>query len=90
MWIVQTPAPESAEDCLPSKTTGHAAVGPSATLARALHQYCRDNMAHFKVPRYYIFASEFPLTVTGKIQKFKMVERSIDLLHLRSIPPAHS
>jgi fatty-acyl-CoA synthase len=36
--------------------------------------FCRDGMAHFKVPRYIRFVEEFPMTVTGKLQKFRMRE----------------
>jgi fatty-acyl-CoA synthase len=47
-----------------------------------LRAFCRDRLAHFKVPRYWKFVHEFPLTVTGKVQKFKMREVSIDELGL--------
>jgi fatty-acyl-CoA synthase len=36
--------------------------------------YCRAGMAHFKVPKFIRFVDEFPMTVTGKLQKFKMRE----------------
>lgn len=36
--------------------------------------FCKDNIAHYKIPTYYRFVEEFPMTVTGKIQKFKIVE----------------
>lgn len=36
--------------------------------------YCREGLAHFKTPRYIEFVTEFPMTVTGKLQKFKMRE----------------
>lgn len=36
--------------------------------------YCREGLAHFKVPKYVTFVTEFPMTVTGKLQKFKMRE----------------
>ena len=36
--------------------------------------FCQGRIAHFKVPRYVHVADEFPMTVTGKIQKFKMRE----------------
>ena len=39
-----------------------------------LRDYVRDGMAHFKVPRYVTIVNEFPMTVTGKIQKFKIRE----------------
>ena len=40
----------------------------------AVRDFCRGRLAHFKVPRYVIFVDEFPMTVTGKVQKFKMRE----------------
>jgi fatty-acyl-CoA synthase len=46
--------------------------------------YCRGRLAHFKVPRYVIVVDEFPMTVTGKIQKFKMREVSIERLGLQA------
>src|SRR4029077_2311617 len=43
-----------------------------------LRAFCRERVAHFKVPRYFKFATEFPMTVTGKVQKFKMREQAIE------------
>jgi len=43
--------------------------------AGEIRDYCRGGLAHFKVPRYIRFVDEFPLTVTGKVQKFVMRER---------------
>ena len=42
-----------------------------------IREFCRGQMAHFKVPRYVTFVSEYPMTVTGKVQKFKMREQAI-------------
>lgn len=39
-----------------------------------LREYCRSRIAHFKIPRYIRFVNEFPTTVTGKVQKFRMRE----------------
>jgi fatty-acyl-CoA synthase len=39
-----------------------------------IRQFCKGNIAHFKIPRYIRFVDEFPMTVTGKVQKFKMRE----------------
>jgi len=50
--------------------------GASAT-EEGIKEYCRKRIAHFKVPRYIKFVSGFPLTVTGKVQKFVMREQSI-------------
>jgi fatty-acyl-CoA synthase len=49
-----------------------------------IREFCRGRLAHFKVPRYVLFVDEFPMTVTGKIQKFKMREQSIRVLGLES------
>jgi fatty-acyl-CoA synthase len=43
-----------------------------------LKEYCKGKIAHYKVPRYIKFVDEFPMTVTGKIQKFLMRKQSIE------------
>lgn len=43
-----------------------------------LLSFCRDGLAHFKVPHIVRFVKEFPMTVTGKIQKFRMREMMVD------------
>ncbi len=48
-----------------------------------IRAFCRDQIAHYKVPRYIKFVDEFPMTVTGKIQKFIMRERTIAELGLK-------
>jgi fatty-acyl-CoA synthase len=54
-----------------------------ATLTRdELAAYCSGRIAHFKIPRYVYVTDEFPMTVTGKIQKYRMREISIDVLGL--------
>ena len=40
-----------------------------------IRSYCKDHIAYFKVPRYIRLVKEFPMTVTGKVQKFKMREQ---------------
>ena len=45
--------------------------------------FCKGRIAHYKVPRYIRFCEEFPMTVTGKVQKYKMREISIDELNLQ-------
>jgi len=49
-----------------------------------MRAFCREQLAHFKVPRYWKFAADFPMTVTGKVQKFKMRETAIAELGLAS------
>jgi fatty-acyl-CoA synthase len=48
-----------------------------------LRAWCQGRIASFKVPRYWRFTDEFPMTVTGKVQKFKMREVSIEELGLK-------
>jgi fatty-acyl-CoA synthase len=48
-----------------------------------LKAFCKGRIAHFKVPRYVRFVSEFPMTVTGKIRKVEMREKSIADLGLQ-------
>jgi len=47
-----------------------------------IKEFCRGQIAHYKVPRYIKFVSEFPMTVTGKVQKFVMREQMIEELNL--------
>jgi fatty-acyl-CoA synthase len=44
--------------------------------------FCRGKIAHHKIPRYVKFVEAFPMTVTGKIQKFVMREQSVKELRL--------
>ena len=50
--------------------------------ADEIKDFCKGQIAHFKVPRYIEFVEAFPMTVTGKIQKFKMREETIEKLGL--------
>jgi fatty-acyl-CoA synthase len=42
-----------------------------------IREFCKGKIAHYKIPKYVKFVTEFPMTVTGKIQKYKMREISI-------------
>jgi fatty-acyl-CoA synthase len=56
---------------------------PGAALdEEAVREFCRDKIAHYKIPRYVKFVDSFPMTVTGKVQKFKMREIAIEELRL--------
>ena len=46
--------------------------------------WCASDLAKFKVPRYVRFVSEFPMTASGKIQKYKLREEHQHLLSLKS------
>ncbi len=50
----------------------------------AVREYCKGRIAHYKVPRYVALVDEFPMTVTGKVQKFKMREQAITDLKLEA------
>ncbi len=56
-------------------------AGESAT-EEEIKAFCRGQIAHFKIPRYVKFVENFPMTVTGKIQKFLMRKQSIEELDL--------
>ena len=47
-----------------------------------VREFCKSKIAHYKVPRYVWVVDEFPMTITGKVQKFKMRERAIAELGL--------
>jgi len=53
--------------------------GHSAT-EQELQAWCKERIAHFKTPRHFKFVEDFPMTVTGKIQKFRMREISMEEL----------
>ena len=42
-----------------------------------VRDYCRGKIAHFKVPRYVSFVTDFPMTVTGKVRKVEMRAKEI-------------
>jgi fatty-acyl-CoA synthase len=46
--------------------------------------YCRARLASFKVPRYWQFVETFPMTVTGKIQKYRLRQMAVELLGLQA------
>lgn len=48
--------------------------------AEGVKAYCKDKITHFKVPRHIRIVEEYPMTVTGKIQKFKMREIMMEAL----------
>ena len=54
-------------------------AGQSAT-EDELKDFCQEQIAHFKIPRYIWFVKEFPTTVTGKLQKFRMRELAAEQL----------
>jgi fatty-acyl-CoA synthase len=73
---------------VPSRKYGEEVVAwvilkPGATAtSEELRDYCKGKIAHFKIPSYFKFTDTFPMTVTGKVQKFKMRELSTKELGL--------
>jgi fatty-acyl-CoA synthase len=55
--------------------------GVAATPAE-IQEFCKEQIAHYKIPRYIKFVDAFPMTVTGKVQKFIMREQMIEELGL--------
>ena len=43
-----------------------------------IKEFCKDKITHFKIPKHIWFVDEFPMTVTGKLQKFRMREISLE------------
>ncbi|XP_067860524.1 medium-chain acyl-CoA ligase ACSF2, mitochondrial [Heptranchias perlo] len=48
--------------------------------AEELKTYCKGRISHFKIPRYFEFVNDFPMTVSGKIQKFKLRKKMEELI----------
>jgi fatty-acyl-CoA synthase len=47
-----------------------------------IREFCRGQIAHYKIPRHIRFVSEFPMTITGKVQKFVIRQQTIEALGL--------
>ncbi len=58
-------------------------AGQTAT-DEEIRSFCQGQIAHYKIPRYIEFVPEFPMTITGKIQKFVMREQTIEKLGLKA------
>ncbi|MEZ4520517.1 MAG: AMP-binding protein [Thermomicrobiales bacterium] len=58
---------------------------PDATCTdEELHAFCEEEIAYYKIPLYWKFVESYPMTITGKIQKYLMREEAIKELHLES------
>jgi fatty-acyl-CoA synthase len=49
--------------------------------------FCRGKIARYKIPKYIFFVNEFPMTASGKIQKYKLREMSLQLLKEKGVEP---
>jgi fatty-acyl-CoA synthase len=56
--------------------------GATAITAQTLREFCAGKLAHYKIPRYVHVTDEFPMTVTGKVRKVEMREKSVEILRL--------
>jgi fatty-acyl-CoA synthase len=56
--------------------------GAAPITAQALREFCAGKLAHYKIPRYVHVTDEFPMTVTGKVRKVEMREKSVEFLRL--------
>ena len=58
-------------------------VAPGQTVTEdEIRDFCKGRIAHYKIPKYIRFVDAFPMTVTGKIQKFRIRDAMKDELHL--------
>ena len=81
--VVGVPDPKYGEEvCAFVRTRPGAEVS-----AEAVREFCRGRIAHFKVPRHVLVVDEFPMTVTGKIQKYKLRELATGELGLEGVGP---
>jgi fatty-acyl-CoA synthase len=53
-------------------------------------EYCRENIAHYKVPEYVDFVEDFPMTASGKIQKYKLREAAVERYGLQGATTVES
>ncbi|MEC3978584.1 AMP-binding protein [Amycolatopsis sp. H20-H5] len=58
--------------------------GAAALTTEAVREFCTGKLAHYKIPRYVHVVDEFPMTVTGKVRKIEMREKSITILGLET------
>jgi len=57
---------------------------PGSVDADGLRDFCHGKIAHYKIPRYVVAVDDFPMTVSGKVQKFKLREQAIETFDLRA------
>src|SRR4029079_9343777 len=67
-YVVGVPDPDSGEELCACVSLRD---GTTAT-PQEIRKHCRQRLAPYKVPRHVVFRSTFPMTVTGKVQKFRL------------------
>ena len=55
--------------------------GESAT-PEEIQEYCRGKISRYKIPKYITFCTSYPMTASGKVQKYKLREQALEVLHL--------
>jgi fatty-acyl-CoA synthase len=56
--------------------------GATPVTPESLREFCTGKLAHYKIPRYVHITGEFPMTVTGKVRKVEMREKSVEIFRL--------
>jgi len=56
--------------------------GAAELTPESVREFADGRLAHYKIPRYVVVVEDFPMTVTGKVRKVEMREKSVALLHL--------
>ena len=78
-YVVGVPDVKFGEELLAAVRLHPGATPPTPEEFRAM---CKGRIAHYKIPRYWMIVDEFPMTVTGKVQKFKIREQGIETFDL--------
>jgi fatty-acyl-CoA synthase len=76
--VIGVPDPRYGEELCAWIKLRHGAT----TTAEDIQAFCQGQIAHYKIPRYIKFVDGFPMTVTGKVQKFLMREHTMAELEL--------
>jgi fatty-acyl-CoA synthase len=82
--VIGVPDPKYGEELCACVRLREGTTPPTDDNLKAM---CKGRIAHFKIPRYWKILDEFPMTVTGKIQKFKLREQMIAALGLTDSSP---
>ena len=83
--VIGVPDPRLGEELLACLILRPAAES-SLPSPQELREMCKDHIAHFKIPRYWKVMDEYPMTVTGKVQKFKLRELAARELAAGTLP----
>jgi fatty-acyl-CoA synthase len=83
--VVGVPDPKLGEEVLACVRL-HGPAAKSPPTPQELRALCEGRIAHFKIPRYWKVMDEYPMTVTGKVQKFKLREMAVRELEAGTLP----